>query len=436
MIGEALQDIPRVLTALSEWAACVLYVSLVARRLRRGPLVVVLAVGLAALVGVQAVADALPLELWSLGMGLAALTMYALIRACAAVDRKGAGELLARAFVLAELIASLQWQLDQYFFGGAEWGPARVGLVVVVYGFAFTAAYVAERRNFPRDIEIAIDGRILAATLSIALVTFLMSNLSFVIADTPFSGRQGREVFYIRTLVDLAGFVALYATRSQRLQLRRGVEMQLMNSLLRTQHEQYVRARQQMEAVNARYHDMKQYITAVRHESDAPIRSALMDQLEESLREYAPVSVDTGNPVVDTMLTSKTAIADLDGITVTSMVDGASIDFMDVMDIVTVFGNAFDNAIEATRTVEDPEQRLIRVAVRRQDHFALLEFANFFAGEVMLADGLPQTTKDDAHHHGYGLKNIRNAVEKYGGTFTVTVADGWFILRMLVPIPD
>lgn len=436
MIIDGLQDIPRFLTALAEWGACLLYIALVPKRLSRIPLAFVLAIGLAALIGVQTLAGALPLGLWSLGMVLACACMYALIWICTDTDAKSSGDLVARAFVLAELIASLEWQLDQHFFRGADWDAARVMLVVGVYGAAFAVAGLAERRNFPPGLRIAVDSRTLAATLSIALVTFFMSNLSFVTEDTPFSGREGREAFYIRTLVDFAGFIALYAMRSQRLKLQREIEVQSMNTLLHTQHEQYLRSRDMMDAVNSRYHDMKHYIVAIRHETDAAARSGMVDELEASIRGYGATAIETGNPVVDTMLTTKTTRAEAQGITVTSVVDGSVVNFMEVMDVVTVFGNAMDNAIEATRQVPDVDRRLIKIAVFRQEHLALLRFENYFGGEVTLIDGLPSTTKDDAQHHGYGLKNIRQAAEKYGGSFTVHTEDGWFVLRMLVPIPE
>lgn len=435
-IEEALQDIPRWLTAYAEWGAALVYILLAPKRLSRIPLVIAIAAGLPLLWAVQEIAGSLPLGLWSLGMVLAGAAMYGLIWLCVDTDAKGAGDLFARAFVLGELIASLEWQLDQHFFAGPEWTWQRTTLVGVVVVGSLSLAYLAERRNFKPGTRIAIDGRILASTLSIALVTFLMSNLSFISDSGPFSAREGREVFYVRTLVDLAGFIALYAMRSQRLQLQRAIEIQSMNTLLRTQHDQYLQSRQQMEAVNARYHDMKHYIQALRGEADEGARAQLADDLEESIRGYSVVALRTGNSVVDTMLASKVGQAELEGITVTCVVDGSAVDFLDVMDIVTVFGNALDNAIEATRKVEDPEQRLVRIAVYRQGDLALMRFENYFGGELRLIDGLPPTTKDEKHHHGYGLKNIREVAHKHHGTFTVHAEDGWFVLRILVPIPE
>lgn len=48
------------------------------------------------------------------------------------------------------------------------------------------------------------------------------------------------------------------------------------------------------------------------------------------------------------------------------MADGTALDFMDVMDISNLFGNALDNAIESTDKITDPERRLIHLSVARQ----------------------------------------------------------------------
>ena len=38
---------------------------------------------------------------------------------------------------------------------------------------------------------------------------------------------------------------------------------------------------------------------------------------------------------------------------------------------------------------------------------------NSFEGEVKIINGLPQTTKNDSTHHGFGLKSIKMICEKY-----------------------
>ena len=87
--------------------------------------------------------------------------------------------------------------------------------------------------------------------------------------------------------------------------------------------------------------------------------------------------------------------------------DGAALDFMDVMDISNLFGNALDNAIEGTAKVADPERRLIHLSVARQKGFAAIRIENCYDGELQFENGLPVTTKADGRYHGFGVKSIR-----------------------------
>ncbi|WP_313187574.1 GHKL domain-containing protein, partial [Lacrimispora sp.] len=48
----------------------------------------------------------------------------------------------------------------------------------------------------------------------------------------------------------------------------------------------------------------------------------------------------------------------------------------------------------------------------------------------------PPTTKSNKLYHGYGLKSIQAAVEKYGGSMTISSSDNWFRLQILIPIQE
>jgi hypothetical protein len=51
-------------------------------------------------------------------------------------------------------------------------------------------------------------------------------------------------------------------------------------------------------------------------------------------------------------------------------------------------------------------------------------------------DGLPETTKEDKHYHGFGVKSIRYITEKYGGDMSVTMEDGVFSLDLIFSLPQ
>ncbi|MFV0634273.1 ATP-binding protein [Demequina sp.] len=435
MIGEALPDIPRLFTGIAEWSACLVYILLMRPRFGKWPTVTICAIALPVLVGVQEFAETLPIALWTVGMALAVGAMYGFIVLTAQVRPGEAGDLTARAFVLAELVASFEWQLHVFFYGIDNRSSFEFVLLAGIYAGVFSAAHIAERKHFPKDLPLPIDARTLISVIGVATVTFLMSNLSFVTTATPFSGRLDPEVFYIRTLVDLCGFVILFALRGQRLELYRAQEVATVSMMLSNQRERFFQSKHDIEEVNRKYHDLKHYIHAIRAEADPTERARHMDELEQSIRGYEITTLDTGNAVLDTMLTAKKQQADRFRIMMTVVADGRAVAFVDVMDLVTIIGNALDNAIEAVADLPDPQQRLIRVAIYRQDSLAMVRVENYFGGTLKLAHGLPATTKGNARHHGYGLKNMISAAETYGGSLTARVEDGWFVLRVLLPIP-
>lgn len=435
MILEQLPDIPRLYTAIAEWAACLLYVVLV-RRKSATAVAVFSAVALPVFIGWQFIAGRLPSWAWIGGMLTAAALMWLYIMLATGSRPIDAGYLAARAFVLAELVASLHWQL--YAFALQSRGESVAlewATLVFIYTASLVISYLVEKRHFSREEKsLHVDNRALTMTLSIAALTFFVSNLSFVSPNTPFSGRLGMEVFYIRTLVDLAGFVALYAQQGQRLESHRALELHATTVLLNAQHEQYLQSQRNIDQVNRKYHDLKHYIAAIRAETSPEKRSDFLDQLESSIRGYE-YEVNTGNPILNAILGPKLARCHELDINATCVVDGAALTFMDAMSLSALFGNALDNAIESVEKVPQ-EQRLIKITAYQKDSFVLVRVENHFDGEVCMVDGLPQTTKNDSLTHGYGMKNMKSVVESYGGSLTVRAQDGWFTILALLPAQE
>lgn len=49
--------------------------------------------------------------------------------------------------------------------------------------------------------------------------------------------------------------------------------------------------------------------------------------------------------------------------------------------------------------------------------------------------GTKGTTKEDTFAHGFGLPNLKNAVEKYDGQCSAKLENGMFTLKIIIPIP-
>ena len=113
------------------------------------------------------------------------------------------------------------------------------------------------------------------------------------------------------------------------------------------------------------------------------------------------------------------------------MADGSKIAFMEIDDLYSLFGNALTNAIEATSKLEDEEARMITLIIKGDESHTIVHLENTFSQNIKIVDGMPTTDKNDANAHGFGVKSMKNIVEKYKGTMTITLKDNLFLLDFL-----
>ncbi|MDR2742309.1 MAG: GHKL domain-containing protein [Treponema sp.] len=437
MTPDSLPDIPRLYTAVAEWTSCLIYILILKKRFRGIALVAGLVLGLLLQVAVQITAGYLPLFLWVPGMLIAIGGMYGFLFIICDIGIRDAGYACVNVFILAEFAASLSWQLYCYFFNARSDNITIQGILftLLIYTVVFTAMYFFERRHIEKNGRLDVINKELWPAAIIALMTFLISNISFVTVNTPFSSRLVRELFYIRTLVDFCGLVILYTHQEQRREMQLQSELKAMESILQRQFVQYQHSRESIEQINRKYHDLKYQIAVIRAESDPEKRAVYLDKIDQDIK-FHEIQNKTGNGVIDTILAAKNMVCKQNDISLTCVADGALLNFMDVMDICSIFGNALDNAIESVLRVDDIDKRLIRIALYSQNNFILICFENYFVNEINLENGLPSTTKSEKGDHGFGLKSIRYTTEKYGGSMTINTEDRWFILRILLPQPS
>lgn len=429
-----IQDIPKFYTALAEWLSCLVFVLLLKRRWSRPVTCAIMLASLVVLGILQYCIGIVPVALWIPGMVVALLIMYGTVLLCCKETPLDIGFYWAMAFIFAEFAASLEWQLYSFYslgLGDSLW--AQTVFLAVFYGIMFFAAYMFQKKQLGKVRTYHVAWKEVFSAGIIAVGAFLISNISYVYPNTPLSGQSRAEIFYIRTLVDVAGVLMLIAHQDQWREMQTRKELDSINGLLLRQYEQYRQSRENIEAINRKYHDLKHQIGVIRLESSAEKRAEYLNQLELGIEGIGPMQ-KTGNDVLDTILFSKQLYCAKHQITMTVVADGAQLGFMDVMDICSIMGNALDNAIESVLKLPDKEKRLIRIAVYTQNNFLMIRVENYFEGSLQLEDGEVKTAKQGKSHHGYGIKSIRYTAEKYGGSVSIAAKDNWFHLRVLLPI--
>ncbi len=429
----ALTEIPRLYTGIAEWAACTIYVLNLKRKLKGPSLVAVMCAACLLQCGIQLAAGTFPKSLWIPGMLLAIGLMQVYFMITCEVTAGSAGYYCVRSFILAEFTASLEWQL--YYNAVLSTQISEMWLDILVFFIVFVAvfggAYFLERKHIRKETITLKELLFVTAT---GMTVFFVSNLSFVYSNSPFSSQITKEIFNIRTLVDLSGLVILFAYHILRQEMQVKYDLEAMRNILQSQYSQYRKSGESIEMVNRKYHDLKHQIAVLRAEQDSEKRLAFLDEMESEIRTYEAQN-KTGNSVVDTILTGKSMTCQRHEIELTSVVDGKLLNFIHVMDICTILGNALDNAIECAIQIEEKEKRLIHVEVLSKKDFVVLRFENYFEGNIQFENNQPATTKANKEYHGYGIKSIKYTVKKYNGWVTIDTKDNWFKLNVVIPLP-
>lgn len=437
-----LQDTPRLFTAFAEWLAVFVYLNIYKRRLHEKSFVCACSIFLFALIAFQFLAGCLSIWFWIPTMIGAVAIMYFELFTILNISAFDCGVLTTHAFVLAEFAASLYRQLYVWFvyISGIDTVLASSIFMIIVYFVVFTIYYKVERGNIPANRDLEVTKPELVSVLATGIGAFIMSNISFVWSSTPFSASD--SMLYVRTLVDFGGMLMLMTQMGRRNEQIIKTESDAINQLFHRQYEQYKLAIDNSEALRKEMHDMKHYLAALKDEEDPKKRAEVLADMEQSIAIQESF-MNTGNRVLDVILTMKSLQCEKKAITLNAMVDGETLSGIHVKDICSLFGNILDNAIEATQQVEEADKRLISLSVRKKNQFIIVECENFSGGAIageqaaseaknISSDNLPKTTKTDTVHHGFGLKSIAKVAEKYGGAMNISCENGWFKVKVLL----
>ncbi|MBO6127262.1 MAG: GHKL domain-containing protein [Pseudobutyrivibrio sp.] len=434
------QDIPKLYTAFAEWMSCVMILIIHRNRINIGTvkkIVGILGMSLILLSLIQLFCGKVKGVFWLGGMLIAILIMIGTIHFCLDMNFMDSVYYTAGAFIWAEFAAAIEWQLESFYapFIGKNIVIESLFCILmysIVCGIFLTAEHLVWKDSFARHFVTIVPSDILRVWISVVLF-FALSNLSYVSIKSPFSGTSMEEIFNIRTLVDFAGIIMLELFHIQKAENDGRRELDSIKQTLYMQYMQYRQSSENMELINQKYHDLKHQLQVIRAEEDNQKRINYLDELEQNICFY-DTEIKTGNNVLDTILTEKARQCLKQNINMTVVADGSLINYMHVMDIATIFGNALDNAIEHEVLVEDNSKRMIHVTISKHEGLIHIIIENMFMGKLKSEGNSILTTKSDNRFHGYGLKSIKYTIEKYDGLMAAQVENGWFRLKIMLPV--
>lgn len=427
---------PGVLYAIAYWISAMIYCRFLPKRASGIKRCLLAAFFFVLIAGFMIITDHPPVYLYFLFVTIEICMLYLFMYLMCSMPARNAVYYCARAFMLGEFATSLGWLLYYYSVTRMASDPSMpllCALMTAVCLAVFGIIFILEKRQEKDARLLELGSRDIAGALAIAASTYFVSNISFGVANTPFSMRYSNEIFIMRTLTDFGGVIILLLYHNLIVEVSARTEAELEQQILQMQYSNYQISQESIDLINQKYHDLKHQISALRYELNDEDKYGYLTQMEDEIRQYEAEN-KTGNKVLDTILTAKSLVCQNQGISMNVVADGTLLDFMSIMDLSALFGNALDNAIRGAASVADENERLIRVVICEQMGFALVRIENRYAGEVRFDGKDLITTKNNKDYHGYGVKSIRRTVEKYDGTVTIRTEDGWFLLSILFPV--
>jgi hypothetical protein len=184
------------------------------------------------------------------------------------------------------------------------------------------------------------------------------------------------------------------------------------------------------------YHDLKHQLSALDLTggfADQREQKQLADKLMDHVTDLERVT-ESGSPLLDSLLNHKLIEAREKQVHMELFVETVPYDFMDSMDLCSIFGNALDNALEAAARVPRQEERWVRVKTALIQEIWVLKVENSCICKPVIENGAYISSKQGPRRVGIGISSIRYCAEKYHGSVDITAEDHVFTIRITLPV--
>lgn len=320
-----------------------------------------------------------------------------------------------------------------YFYGGSDilltvisgMGPVRAVVISLIKVFWIALYFVLRRLLLP----------LYKKGIPLILVTSGVGFLGFVYlsdqAVKAFNQTMPILWFVFICLLAFVLFSVYYVVMRQEEKHKLDI-LEMRNSLL---CENYNALNEVYMSNSKLYHDLNNHLNVLYQlleEGKTGDAQAYIKEVSKPILQLSK-TVWTGIDVVDVVLNSKLQKMQELGITSDINVEFPQHSNILPKDLCTILANLLDNAIEAVEPLDT--DRSISITIRRVNYFLFIRVVNTCSSAQQLA-AIPATTKENKSLHGWGLKNVCDAVDKYSGTVEFNNDGGKFTANVMLSFDE
>lgn len=218
--------------------------------------------------------------------------------------------------------------------------------------------------------------------------------------------------------------------------LSKNTALEKQTELMEQQHDMTVK---HYEGLQERYdetqrtlHDIKKHLQVITNIETG--KSGLKEEYTEELIQ----SIDgmlrqfqCSDKIVCAIIWDKIQICNKDGIALDINMQDIEFDFMDKIEVTTLFANLLENAIEACQRSGYP-QKEIHLRIHKFKNYIVIKMQNTIGSKLTFDRGKLKSSKPG--HHGLGMTILSNLANKYCGNLKYDYTEEYFETKIILSV--
>jgi len=206
----------------------------------------------------------------------------------------------------------------------------------------------------------------------------------------------------------------------------------ILNRQFKKQIEHYKQLEELNSDLRGFKHDYKNHMLCIKSMIEQQGNEDALEYMENLTATFNEKQrkFDTGNYIADSLFSEKSIICEKKGISFEHK--GVILqDCIEDIDICIILSNILDNAIDACEKIDDGTKK-IKIVTDFKLNCLYIKATNTVSGFVDIQKDFIHSTKSDKANHGFGLINVKRAVDKYNGELKMLCKDGLFTTEIIL----
>lgn len=137
--------------------------------------------------------------------------------------------------------------------------------------------------------------------------------------------------------------------------------------------------------------------------------------------------------ILDIVLNEKQVDCNENNINLFCDINFSKCNFIEMIDVCSIFSNILDNAIEACNKIKNDE-KYIKIRGTFVKSYYVIRCENSKVNKIKIKNNRIISSKKDKFIHGIGLKSVKSSLKKYDGELEIEDFEDKFLVQIYIPI--